>query len=41
MGKKDKLIEKLQSNPKPHPHKELKEYQAKGLLEHLAEEGLI
>ena len=26
---------------KPHPQKELKEYQAKGLLEHLEQEGLI
>ncbi len=85
MGKKDKLIAKLRSNPKsftyteavsllgyfdyqednkgktsgsrvvfrkddtsvkfalhkPHPQKELKEYQAKDLLSHLEEEGLI
>ncbi len=26
---------------KPHPQKELKEYQAKDLLKHLEEEGLI
>ena len=85
MGKKDKLIEKLLSNPKsftyadtetllgyfdysvdnrgktsgsrvlfrneetsakfaihkPHPQKELKEYQAKQLIHHLEEENLI
>lgn len=85
MGKKDKLIERLRSNPKdftfdeaksllgyfdyyednkgktsgsrvmfkndavntkltlhkPHPQKELHEYQVKQLLEHLEEEGLV
>ncbi len=85
MGKKDKLIEKLRSNPKaftyaeaasllgffdyhedtkgktsgsrvvfrkdatsakfalhkPHPQKELKEYQTRDLLKYLEEEGLI
>ena len=85
MGKKDKLIKKLRTNPKsftyaealslfncfdyqednkgktsgsrvvfrrdstsakfalhkPHPQKELKEYQAKDLLSHLESEGLI
>lgn len=85
MGKKEKLIEKLQSSPKsfsyadavsllgyfdykednkgktsgsrvvfrndatsakidlhkPHPQKELKEYQAKEILKHLEQEGLL
>jgi|GEM_PF-4923816 len=37
MGQKEKLIEKL----KPHPRKELKEYQIKQLIAQLEQEGLI
>lgn len=37
MGQKDKLIKRL----KPHPRKELLEYQIKQLIETLEQEGLI
>ena len=39
MGQKDKLIKRLKS--KPHPRKELLEYQIKQLREKLEQEGLI
>ena len=50
MGKKEKLIERLKSNPKdfpfdvlhkPHPRNELLEYQIRQVLEILEKEALL
>lgn len=41
MGQKDKLIKRLILLHKPHPRKELLEYQIKQLIETLEQEGLI
>ena len=41
MGQKEKLIEKLKSIHKPHPRKELLEYQVIQLIEQLRQEDLL